>query len=448
MTKLISLDLSQPPGMAEGLEIQFSAVALPSVEIAPDQKESTERTKPDDGGINSPWGKKAEKVFFTELQSLYRKCLDELLKDPLALAGVVKLRNLYVEDRLDSLAYVCSTKSGNSTEVERKLHDCAARADPLLSRFELSPRISAEGKREALQILSELNLKPGAVDFIAPAFIARVCRGPASAESLARMERVETLYQQILERCAKVLAMEGPAIKKAVSKLVYAFPQKMRDQIAEELYQEGCFGVYRAIQNFDPTKDVFFHTYAASWIYESAQQCVYNSVRTIRVPVYLQKLCKQERAEDQQIDHLFQREFSRPPTPFERNSRKGEQHACLAQAKKFLTIGSLDREIGGDDGDSTLGSLIAAEESSSLELTEIRNLDQNRLAGAFEKLNEREREIISRRFGLTSGVEETLQQVADYFSVSVERVRQLQNRALQKLRSGFGRDFDPSVYSG
>jgi len=197
-----------------------------------------------------------------------------------------------------------------------------------------------------------------------------------------------------------------------------------------DLISEGNIGLTVAVDRFDPSKGAKLSTYAAWWIRQSIKRALSNQGRTIRLPVHLgEKISKMRRV----ALHLSE-EIGREPTDDELGEEIGIAREKVSDLKN-ASIGpaSLDAPIGDDDL-TEFGESVADEQARTpFELLRDKDL-HNDVDGLLEVLDDREKEIISQRFGFDGGEQKTLEEIGRKFRVSRERIRQLQNDALAKLR--------------
>jgi RNA polymerase primary sigma factor len=197
-----------------------------------------------------------------------------------------------------------------------------------------------------------------------------------------------------------------------------------------DLISEGNIGLTKAVDRFDPAKGAKLSTYAAWWIKQSIKRALANQGKTIRLPVHLvDKIAKMRRVSLQLSDQL-----GREPTDDELGEEIG---VASEKVTRLRTLGtrpaSLDAPIANDDS-TEFGEIIGdAEAQTPFESLRDRNL-RDEIDGLFEILTGREKKIIAERFGLTGGKPKTLEDVSKNFGVTRERIRQLQNIALVKLR--------------
>jgi RNA polymerase primary sigma factor len=208
-----------------------------------------------------------------------------------------------------------------------------------------------------------------------------------------------------------------------------------------DLISEGNIGLIKAVERFDPGKGGKLSTYSAWWIKQSIKRALANQSKTIRLPGHvIDKIYKLNRA-----SHKMSEELGREPTDEELSEEIGISSAKLSQLKTVsIRPASLDAPIGDDDS-SEFGEIVGDEDAQTpFELLRDKNM-RDELSELLEVLDDREREIIFRRFGLDGGKPKTLEEVGKKFEVTRERIRQLQNIALAKLRRALAKREKPIV---
>lgn len=198
---------------------------------------------------------------------------------------------------------------------------------------------------------------------------------------------------------------------------------------AQDLVQEGNASLFQAIDGFDWRRDVRFRTYAQYWVHQAVLKMLYNSSRTVRVPIWVQKILGKIRRA-QQAGRREGRELTHAEIASRIDVPEAKVASVLATRRYAV---SLDAPVGGEDGTS-LGQLLPDEEQlavpDSIPAGDLREV----LSEVMSDLPEREQGILRRRFGLHGEEPETLGEIADDLGITAERVRQLQNAALGRIQ--------------
>jgi RNA polymerase primary sigma factor len=202
---------------------------------------------------------------------------------------------------------------------------------------------------------------------------------------------------------------------------------------------EGNIGLMIAVDRFDPSKGAKLSTYAAWWIRQAIKRALSNQGKTIRLPVHLgDKIAKVRR-----IALQMSEELGREPTDDELGGEIGIASGKVSHLKTVsIRPASLDAPVGDDDSTEFGESVEDEEARTPFELLRDKDL-HNDVGDSLEALDDREKKIISQRFGFDGGKRRTLEEIGKKLGVSRERIRQLENIALSKLRRALSQKEDP-----
>ncbi|WP_437679103.1 sigma-70 family RNA polymerase sigma factor [Sorangium sp. So ce131] len=330
--------------------------------------------------------------------------------------GALSLRDLLCElDAADPEAEVCSKRLAGLLDLARAL-------------FERRP---SEGDAE----IALAGLAAGLAELrLDPAFEGRIERSLRAAAAEA-----EGAERASIEATLTAIARARRAVAQAKSELVQA-NLRLAVAIAREhqrfgvplldLVQEGNLGLIRAADKFEYRRGHRFGTYAAWWIRQAIKRAILNQGKPVRMPVHLTAI----RSQVVRARRELVQERGRDPSLEEVAERSG------LSVEKVRMIGelaleplSLDAPVG-EEGDTRYGDLLAGEEPTPADmLTRRRLIEQTR--ELLDSLQPRERELLRRRFGLDGNEDETLEEIGNSFSLTRERIRQIEAKVLEKLRT-------------
>ena len=281
------------------------------------------------------------------------------------------------------------------------------------------PLLKAEEERMIAQIIQEGD----------PETNARI-EALKKSRSKKKAEEIEALQQQNLE----IQKMAKDKLISANLRLVVAIAKKYvgRGLLFLDLIQEGNMGLVKAVEKFDYTKGFKFSTYATWWIRQAITRAIADQARTIRIPVHMvETINKLTRVQRQLVQEL-----GREPTAEEISEKLGgalSPEKVRDIQKIALDPVSLETPIGEED-DSHLGDFIEDKDAMSPDEYATQQLLKDEISNVLMMLTERERKVLQLRFGLIDGRTRTLEEVGREFNVTRERIRQIEAKALRKLK--------------
>ena len=198
----------------------------------------------------------------------------------------------------------------------------------------------------------------------------------------------------------------------------------------QDLIQEGNLGLIKAVDKFDPKRGFKLSTYATWWIKQSITRAIADQSRTIRIPVHMVETINRYK----RISRELEQALGHSPTTQEIASHLNELESKIAEIERFIQAPiSLETPIG-EENDSTLGSFLFDENEKSPTDNAIDNNLQENIKNSLSTLTPREETVIRLRYGIDDHKPKTLEEVGAIFNVTRERIRQIEAKALRKLR--------------
>lgn len=260
---------------------------------------------------------------------------------------------------------------------------------------------------------------------------ARLARSPAKLRELNLARERVAKFSRELDVRLETYRTARDSMLRANLRLVAAIARKhaRRGLPLPDLIQEGTLGLLRAVEKFDPAKDIKFSTYAVWWIWQYIARSIDNDRSVVRTPVHWHEL----RRKVGRLSQALESKLHRTPTKDEVIEAGGLDVNQLEMMAEPAHVLSLDMELGHDD-DRTLSEVIPDEGGERPEQRSVDGDLSRHLETVLTELPDREQAIIRLRFGLDEDQVETLEEIGVRYGVSRERIRQLEAKALTRLR--------------
>jgi RNA polymerase primary sigma factor len=245
----------------------------------------------------------------------------------------------------------------------------------------------------------------------------------------AQEERV--LAKRIVDGDEEARNLLARANLRLVVSIAKKYVGRSPDLTLLDLIQEGNLGLFKAVDKFDFTKGFKFSTYATWWIRQAITRALADQSRTIRIPVHMVETM----AKYKQVSRRLSQDLGRDPMPEEIATEMGVEVEKIYQIEKISqdTI-SLELPVGDDDDRSRLSDFIADDKIVSPDQEVAHSILTDQITEILDTLSEKERKILEMRHGLLDGTYHTLEEVGKEFGVTRERIRQIEAKALEKIR--------------
>ena len=322
------------------------------------------------------------------------------------------------------------------TEIKRLLPDVAASPEKLEQLIGELESLGIDYLDDSSADEAENAMGDDEIDAIASTYVEEVSDDSAKMY-LREIGKIPLLKpDEELELAYKILEGDKRAKDKMVEanmRLVVSIAKRYSGRGLDflDLIQEGNTGLLRAVEKFDPDKGFKFSTYATWWIRQAITRAIADQARVIRLPVHVNETINKIMRAHRKLSQ----ELNREPTieemakEVEMNPEKVEYMLKVRQ-----DTGSLDASVNNDDDDSVVGDFVVDEDTDSPDEAASIQFLKDSILKVLGDLTEREQKIISLRFGLNDGRSYTLEEVGREFNVTRERIRQIEAKALVKLR--------------
>ena len=405
--KLKKLGLGSPYRMLKKTELAL--IAPPPTPVVASSKSSDKEGKPVVLKIDGE-EVELEEVELEDLESLVQD-VKEIIEEEKE--NEIRVVNVAEESTNEENAFTIKDSEEDDAPVQTVL-TAGATADPVKDYLKLIGRVPL------LNAEMEVDLS------------LRVEAGLFADEIITHEKKIDKKYKRELEQ----LVLDGKRAKnhllEANLRLVVSLAKRYtgRGMLFLDLIQEGNLGLIRAVEKFDYTKGYKFSTYATWWIRQAITRAMADQARTIRIPVHMVEVInKLARVQRQMLQDL-----GREPTPEELAKELDMTPEKVVEVQKYGREPISLHTPLGEEGDSEFGDLIEDSEAIVPADAVSFTLLQEQLHSVLGTLSEREAGVVKMRFGLTDGQPKTLDEIGKVYSVTRERIRQIESKTMSKLR--------------